>query len=163
MTLHASITQNSRSQSIRNESDLEDEVTVQPSRTPSPSPPPTDDELDAAVAALISATKTLSIAGSNAAPATTPQRPSLKEEIVTKKCPMLLLGESESRALSFAFGVMRGSLDGIRATCFHHSASTSACSWLDCPPLNTDTAIDHARTRIDSNKTDRYGLERDGV
>ena len=155
-------TQAFRYQPTQDDSDSEGEVTA-PSRTPSPSLPPASEGFDAAIDELAGVIKTLSIDSSTAAPAATPQRQSLREEIMTKRCPVLLVGESETRALLFTLAVMRGSSKGIRATCFHDNKNAPICLWRRRPPLNIDREIERIRARIKQNNQDRNELELEGM
>ena len=147
----------------------------EPSRAPSGTPPPADGGLDAKVAELVTSVQELIIAHPHSlgdpieAPAAPTLNPSitnpdsfLREMIVTQKCPVLLLGESRTRALPLAIGAMRGSLQGIRTTCYHHSEDTKPCHWHAGDAVEIDTVIEDMRARIGS-KCNRDLLERKGA
>jgi hypothetical protein len=147
----------------------------EPSRTPSGTPPPADGGLDAGVAELVASVQELIIAQSQSLgdPIEAPAVPTLnlsitdpdsflREIIVTQKYPVLFLGESRTRALPLAIGAMRGSLEGIRATCYHHSGDTEPCHWHAGDAVKIDNVIGEWRVRI-GKKSNRDLLERKGT
>jgi hypothetical protein len=154
------------------ESDSEDErpdrstskVTLAgPSHSPTPSatpPPPVDEGLDA----LNSKIQVLTtITDSHSLLADPDPDTFLRKVIVTRKCQVLNLGESPTRALPLAVGVMRGTLEGIRATCYHHTQDTLRCQWHAGDAVDIDKAIQDTQARIDWNEDDRGRLELQSV
>ena len=133
------------------------------SRTSSGTPPPADERLDPGVAELIGSAQGLTIADS---PSEAPVAPTLnlslartdpdsflREIIVKYKYPVLFLGESPTRALPLAIGVMRGSLQGIRATCHHHRRDKIRCHWHAGDTVKIGKAIkEDMSTRVNSNR-----------
>ena len=147
----------------------------EPSRTPTGTPPPADGGLDAKVAELVASVQELVIAQSHSLgdPIEAPAAPTpnlsvtdpdsfLREIVVTKKYPVLFLGESLTRALPLAIGAMRGSLQGIWSTCYHHSEDTTPCHWHARDAVKVHKVIEDMRDRI-GRKSNRDLLQRKGA
>ena len=119
--------------------------TTNASRAPIQSP--ADEGLDAEVAG---AARTPSIAYYDSR---------LRDLIVTQNYPVLFVGESRNRALPLAIGVLRGSLQGIWATCYHPGADNTHCHWHDGIVMDRDKAIRDTHLRIMWNERDRNMLQ----
>ena len=168
--------------SAHGESDSEDEsadlstsMVNEPSRAPSGTPLPADEGSDAEVAELVASVQELVIAQPHSLgdPIEAPAAPTpnlsvtdpdsfLREIVVTKKYPVLFLGESLTRALPLAIGAMRGSLQGIWSTCYHHSEDTTPCHWHARDAVKVHKVIEDMRDRI-GRKSNRDLLQRKGA
>jgi hypothetical protein len=81
---------------------------------------------------------------------------------VTQNYPVLFVGESWNRALPLAIGVLRGSLKGIWATCYHPGAYCTRCDWHNGNVVDRDHVISETNWRITLNERDRGKLQSKG-